>query len=147
MKFFFILTLCQISNFAFSQSNKSYQEKFFELETEWMTAWKNKDEATVRRLIADDFTLTSTLSTGELVNKETWIDKALHQYDCKEFKIDKLNSRVYGKTAVLNIWFQQIATANGKDWSGNFLITDIWVLNGKQWQVVSRHASWLPKGQ
>jgi hypothetical protein len=120
------------------------KQLFIELETQWMTAWKNKDEVTARKLIADEFTLTSSLSTGNLVYKEEWIEKAMHHYHCTDFLINKLESRVYDKTAVLNIWFSQQATANGKDWSGDFLLTDIWVQKNDSWQVVARHASWLP---
>lgn len=116
---------------------------FTDLETRWMNAWKSKDEATCRELLSDDFTLTSSLSSGNLVNKEEWIEKAIFHYDCDEFKIKNLNSRVYNETAVVNILFNQKATANGKDWSGDFLLTDVWVLQNNQWRVVSRHASWL----
>jgi hypothetical protein len=121
------------------------EQKFIELETSWMNAWKNKDEATARKLLADEFTLTSSLSSGDLVNKEQWIDRAMYHFHCKDFKIDLLEARVYGNTAVLNIWFSQNATANGKDWSGNFLLTDVWVEKSEGWQVVARHASWLKK--
>jgi len=118
------------------------EKLFLDLETQWMTAWKNKDVATVRKILSDDFTLTSSLSSGGLVDKEGWIAK-LAIYDCKAFRFDKIQVRVYDNTAVVNSWFHQDATANGKDWSGNFLITDIWVKKGEYWQVVARHASWL----
>lgn len=117
---------------------------FLDLETQWMNAWKNKDVATVRKILSDDFTLTSSLSSGGLVDKEDWIAK-LAIYDCKEFRFDKIQVRVYDKTSVINIWFNQNASANGKDWSGDFLITDVWVMKNGNWQVVSRHASWLQK--
>jgi len=118
------------------------EKLFLDLETQWMTAWKNKDVATVRKILSDDFTLTSSLSSGGLVDKEGWIAK-LAVYDCKAFRFDKIQVRVYDNTAVVNSWFHQDATANVKDWSGNFLITDIWVKKGEYWQVVARHASWL----
>jgi len=118
------------------------EKLFLDLETQWMTAWKNKDIATVQKLLADDFTLTSSLSNGGLVDKEDWIAK-LAIYDCKAFHFDKIKVRVYGDTAVVNSWFHQEATANGKDWSGDFLITDVWVMKADRWQVVTRHASWL----
>lgn len=121
------------------------EQKFIELETTWMNAWKNKDEVTIRQILADDFTLSSSLSTGDLVDKEDWIDKAIHHYHCKDFGIDKLQARIYDKTAVLNIWFHQNAVANGKDWNGDFLMTDVWVQKNENWQVVARHSSWLLK--
>ena len=61
------------------------EQKFIELETKWMNAWKNRDEAAARKIIADEFTLTSSLSVGGLVDKEEWIDKAIHHYECKDF--------------------------------------------------------------
>ncbi|HKC34518.1 MAG TPA: nuclear transport factor 2 family protein [Chitinophagaceae bacterium] len=121
------------------------EQKFLELETNWMNAWKNKDEAAARKIIADEFTLTSSLSTGELVDKDEWIERVLRKLDCKVLRIDKLQARVYNKTAVLNIWFHQEAIVNGKDWNGNFLLTDVWVQKNENWQVVARHASWLQK--
>ena len=118
------------------------EKLFLDLETKWMTAWKNKDVATVRQILSDDFTLTSSLSSGGLVDKEDWIAK-LSIYDCKDFRFDKIQVRVYENTSVVNSWFHQDATANGKDWSGDFLITDVWVKKDDNWQVVARHASWL----
>lgn len=120
------------------------QDQFFlELETKWMTAWQNKNEAVARDLLADEFTLTSSLSKNELVNKESWIDKAINHYHCRSFRFDKVTSRVYGEVAILNIWYHQEAEAGGHDWSGKFLMTDAWVLKDGKWQVASRHASWI----
>src|SRR6266536_2935292 len=128
---------------AYGQKNNAMEQKFIDLETKWMNAWKNKDEKTAREIVSDDFTLTSSLSSGELANKEQWIDKAMHSYDCKNFHFDKLKVRVYNKTAIVNSWYHQDATANGKDWSGDFLLTDVWIKKKSDWQVVARHSSWL----
>jgi hypothetical protein len=145
MKLILLVCILTISNFnpIYGQTNATMEKLFLDLETKWMNAWKNKDEVTARKLLADEFTLTSSLSSQDLVNKETWIDKAIHQYDCKDFRIDKLQVRTYGNTAVLNIWFYQDAVANGKDWSGHFALTDVWVKKEQEWQVVARHATWL----
>lgn len=128
-----------------AQAQTDFHQTFSDLENSWMNAWKNKDEKTVREILANDFTLSSSLSTGELVTKEQWI-AALPVFNCKSFKFDTIKVRVNGNTAVLNIWYYQEATANGKDWTGNFLMTDIWVKqNNNKWQVIARHASWLKK--
>ena len=120
------------------------EKLFLELETKWMNAWKNKDEKTCRNILADDFTLTSSLSSGGLVDKEGWIAK-LEQYHCQDFRFDKIKVRVYDNTCVVNSWFHQDATANEKDWSGDFLMTDVWVNKNGEWKVVARHANWLQK--
>ena len=130
---------------TFAQNKAKMEQQFLELETKWMDGWKNKDEATLQKIISDDFTLTSALSTGELVNKASWIEKALGNFDCKDFHFDKIQVRIYDNISVVNSWFHQDATANGKDWSGDFLLTDVWVNKNGEWQVVARHASWLQK--
>jgi DNA-directed RNA polymerase subunit L len=118
------------------------KQDFLELENKWMDAWKNKDEAVCREILADDFTLTSSLS-NELVYKEDWIYKAINHYHNKNFNIKIIKERVYDDIALLNIHFHQEATANDKDWNGDFLITDVWKQNGNKWQVVLRHSTWL----
>lgn len=60
---------------------------FFELESKWMNAWRTKDEATCRDLISDDLTLKSSLSSGNIIDKKGWIEKAIHNYHCQEFTI------------------------------------------------------------
>lgn len=121
------------------------ESELMDLETQWMNAWKERNEPAARSFLADDFTLASSLSTGELVNKEQWIEKAMHNYECRNFRIEKLVAKQYGNTAIVTLWFFQDATANGQDWSGLFLLTDIWVHQNDRWQVVTRHSSWLKR--
>jgi Domain of unknown function (DUF4440) len=130
---------------SLNELNNNMEQKFLELETEWMNAWKNKDEKTARKLIADEFTLVSSVSTGNLIDKEEWLKNVLHNFDCKDLRIDKLQARIYNNTAVLNIWLHQEAVVNGQDWNGDFLLTDVWIQKNENWQVVARHASWLQK--
>ncbi len=120
------------------------EQQFLDLETKWMNAWKNKDEKTCSEILADDFTLTSSLSTGELMTKGQWL-AALVKYNCTSFHFDKIKVRTYGNTAVVNSWFNQQADISGKEWNGDFLMTDVWVNNSGNWQVVARHANWLQK--
>lgn len=112
------------------------------LEKKWMEGWKNKDLETCSKILADEFTLTSSLSSGDLMTKEQWLS-ALSRYNCTDFRFDKVKVRTYNDTAIVNSWFNQIADVSGKDWSGNFLITDVWIKKNGDWQVVARHASWL----
>lgn len=121
-----------------------FEQQFLDLEYEWMNAWKNKDEKLAREIIADDFTLTSSLTNGELMDKEGWIE-ALGYNELKNLDIRNINVNQYGTVVVANCWYTMEATNKGNDWSGDFVITDVWVDNGKRWQVVKRHATWLQR--
>ncbi len=119
------------------------EQKLIELETKWMKAWKNKNEEVVRELLADEFTLTSSITSGELIDKNGWIEKVLRKLDCKDLYISKMRTRIYDRTAVLNIWLHQEVTVDGKDWDSDFLLTDIWIEKDRGWQAVLRHSTWL----
>lgn len=117
------------------------EQELVKLENEWARAWQLPDPAALESLLADDFTLTSTRSKGELVNKRQYIDSTLKLVRGESYSFEKLQVRIYGDTAVINAHFQQVATFAGSDWSGDFLLTDVWVKRGGRWQVVARHSS------
>ena len=50
---------------------------------------------------------------------------------------------VYGETAVMRSHYKQHATVQGKDRSGELLLTDVWVKRDGRWQVVARHSSFV----
>ena len=60
-------------------------------------------------------------------NKEIRIEHAFHSFACKSFSFDTIKVRVFGNTALLNILNHQEAKINGKDWSGDALLKDVWV--------------------
>ena len=112
-------------------------------EDEWMAAWLRRDMQAAAGILADEFTLTSSLSTGELMTKAQWLAGATTTHECKSFHFDRIDVRVYGDAALANVWYHQQATVRGNDWSGDFLMSDLWVRRSGRWQVVARHASWL----
>jgi ketosteroid isomerase-like protein len=54
--------------------------------------------------------------------------------------------RVYGAAAVMTSRNLLRATFDGKDWSGDHALTDVWVWRDGRWQIVRRHASALVAG-
>ncbi|MBV8202123.1 MAG: nuclear transport factor 2 family protein [Acidobacteria bacterium] len=117
------------------------EQELVKMENEWARAWQLPDPGALESIIADDFTLTSSRSKGEITNKRQYIDSTLKLVRGDGFTFERMNVRIYGDTAVINAQFQQTATFAGQDWSGDFLITDIWVKRDGRWQVVARHAS------
>lgn len=108
------------------------------LEREWMDAWIRKDLAVCSRILADDFILTS--ARGTLMSKADWL-AGIEVFDCTSFFWDDITVRPFGDVAIVHSRTRQVASVAGNDWSGSFLLTDVWVLRDGQWQVVSRHGS------
>ena len=108
------------------------------LEREWMSAWIRKDLDVCRRILADDFILTS--ARGNIMSKVDWL-AGLEVFDCTSFDWEDINVRPFGEVAIVHSRTRQAASVAGNDWSGVFLLTDVWVRRNDKWQVVSRHGS------
>jgi ketosteroid isomerase-like protein len=114
-------------------------------EKEWMDAWIAKDVSVFRDILSDDFLLSS--ARGYLMEKTEWINNASGPFTCKSFIWKEIKVRTYGNTAVVNATVEQVASAGEKDWSGLFMLTDVWVHQNGKWQVVSRHGTGPLPGQ
>jgi ketosteroid isomerase-like protein len=117
------------------------EQELVKMENEWARAWQQPDPSTLEAIVSDDFTLTSSRSKGEVMNKRQYIDTTLKLVHGDGYSFEKMKVRLYGDTAVINAHFQQTATFAGQDWSGDFLLTDVWVKRNGRWQVVARHSS------
>ena len=109
------------------------------LEQSWMDAWVAKDHATCDRILADDFVLTS--ARGALMSKSEWLAGAMGPFVCSAFHWEHIQVRQFGEVAIVHGRSNQKASVAGQDWSGVFLVTDVWVRRNGLWQVVSRHGT------
>ena len=109
------------------------------LEHEWMDAWLRRDGDVCERILGDDFVLTS--ARGTLMSKPEWLAGAMGPIVGQSFHWDDLRVRVFGDMAIVHARTRQSASVAGQDWSGRFLITDVWARRVGRWQVVSRHGT------
>lgn len=110
------------------------------LEYKWMEAIKLHNTNALKGILSEDFTLASESSTVALSDRNQYLDSIQRDAKLESYNFDKMTVRVYGTTAIVNIWGkQQSLTANGKT-NAHFLYTDIWVREGTRWRVVMRHA-------
>jgi hypothetical protein len=75
------------------------------------------------------------------MSKQEWIKGALGPYCCKSFEWKDIKVRTYDNVAVLNAVTSQRANIGEQDWSGDFMLTDVWVNKNGKWQVVARHGT------
>jgi ketosteroid isomerase-like protein len=109
-----------------------------QLEREWMNGWLARDRDTCARILGDDFLLTS--ARGVLMTKTEWL-AALDSIVGESFQWEEIRVRPFGDLAVVHCRTKQRASVAGHDWSGRFLLTDVWVRRDGRWQVVSRHGT------
>lgn len=106
-------------------------------ERAWMDAWLGKNIQACDAILDDNFVLTS--ATGVLIGKPEWLDKAAGAIAATEFSWLSIVVRVVAPdVAVAHVRSSQTATFYGKDWSGVFLMTDVWVKRAGNWRVTAR---------
>jgi uncharacterized protein (TIGR02246 family) len=116
------------------------EREILALQHTWMKAVMAHDAAALQDILAEDFTLTSVHSSGELVGKAEYIG-SFGKVKNSLFSFRDVIVRIYGEMAVVNSRFNQQYTADQKEAAGDFLLTDVWVKRNGRWQAVSRHAS------
>ncbi|MBC3783904.1 nuclear transport factor 2 family protein [Spirosoma utsteinense] len=96
----------------------------------------SKDYAVLDQVLANDMTYTH--SNGNTDNKQSYIQSirdGKSKYDAID--VQELKVRVYGKTAVINGVCLIKANNNGETINTHLRYTDVYVRNGKQWQMVA----------
>lgn len=121
------------------------EQELKRLSVAWMQAWKDRDRATLERLLAEDFVLVLSASTERSVGRARWLEMALGGYTCESFEYKSQNVRLLGDTAIVASVYTQKASVAGQDRSGDFFLTDVWQRRGGRWQVVARYSS-KPEG-
>ncbi|MCI0665647.1 MAG: nuclear transport factor 2 family protein [Acidobacteria bacterium] len=115
------------------------------VEQELIDAVGRKDADALDRLVSDDFVI-----TGETLG-ETLADKKIYVADCLatgeaeggSASYDRMKFLVYGNTAIVISKFKYQVKISGKEYSGAFLATRIWVKNDDQWQLIATHSHQL----
>jgi len=121
-------------------------QQFLTLEEDWMKAVARKDKDALNRFMADEFTLTSAYSTGDIITRDEFL-KNIQAVKQNELSFYNATVGIYGDVAILKARIKDSYTMNGEDRSGDYLITDVWVKREGRWQIVTRHSSLPMKAQ
>ena len=106
-----------------------------DLEQQWLEAFKIRDAATLRRILADGFIFTD--DTGNLYNKAQYIAAVTQAIKVDSYNADEMTVRVYGDTGIVAGRWTGKFTIEGKDASGAFRFTDTFVKRLGRWQAIA----------
>ncbi len=125
---------------ATPSSTEDVEGTITRLERDWAAAIVSKDLAVLDRLLADDFNGTSP--TAHTFPKSTAIGELKSgKYAVDSMDLDEISVNVYGNTAVSFTSQEEKSTYAGKDTSGHYHFTDVWIKKDGRWQVVASHGS------
>jgi len=110
------------------------------MEKTWTEALERKDLAAVGLLLADEYMIID--DEGLIRDKAGTISRLKSSdNDISSALIDELKVRVYGNVAVVTGRQTEKSVEKGKNTSGSYRYTDVWVKRGSSWQVVNTHES------
>jgi|SRR5215471_3604526 len=112
------------------------KDEILELEKERNQAIISGDAGALERMTSDDYTFITL--RGELRTKAEIVEgfkSGSFHYDSRQ--ISDLNLRVYGSTAVVTGRSIQSGKENGRDYSGDYRFTRVYVKQDGRWQTVA----------
>ena len=118
-----------------------------EAEQQWNAAILRRDADAASQFMAPEYQLLVGIEGRDLSRfpLQVWLN-ALPNYVIHRQIIHDMNVSLWGDVAVATLAYSQDAEPwNGRDISGNFMITDVWVFRDGRWLVAERHSSRLEK--
>ena len=118
-----------------------------EAEQQWNKAIQRRDVASAKQFMAPEYQLLVGIEGRNLARYplDLWL-ATLPTYIIHQQVIHDMHVSFWGDVAVATLAYSQVAEPwNGRDISGNFMITDVWVLREGRWLVAERHSSRLEK--
>jgi Domain of unknown function (DUF3471)/Domain of unknown function (DUF4440) len=109
-----------------------------ELEREWMGALVRRDQATLTRLMADDFKRIEAPSPNFSMPKRQWIGNAVGWYRIESFKLLSSSVRFEGQAAVVASRYRWRGALGEVPLNETVTAEDTWELRSGGWQVVSQ---------
>lgn len=151
MKTLILLVTAQLALATGSLHAQSAHEEFLRLEQEWTDALARRDSVRLEQLLSPHFTITGVASTvaDPMVGRARYLRNAV-RFAWPRREIRVLDVHLFSDVAVVRcIWRgtdpPAFRTPEPETGIYEFLITDVWVRSGDDWQVLARHAS-LPPG-
>jgi len=113
------------------------------MERLWNAAILRRDVDSAASILAPEYQLVIGVEGQSLqvIPRALWLS-ALPRYVIHSHQITDMHVSIWNDVAVATLAITQAAEPlNDRDISGNFMITDIWVLRNEKWLVAERHSS------
>jgi hypothetical protein len=144
------ITSCLITSFSvtaqstFLAEDNEVFKTLKNLSVVFFEAVKERDSVGMAQSLAEEFTLTSSESNGELMGRTGYINGSLNPNILKvvSFNLYDFKIRRYNDMAIVQSRIDWQSEYFGQPWNADFLITDIFIYRDKRWQIVHRHSSY-----
>ena len=145
-----LLLVCSVAAFGQSTAKAqktdagSVEQTVMQMERDWVQASLKKDTAVMEKILADDWA--GIDFSGKTNTKAQSIaDLKSGASDTQSIDLGDMKVRVYGNTAIVTGSDTEKSTYKGKDSSGKYVWTDVFVNRNGRWQAVASQSIKLDK--
>src|SRR3712207_2569548 len=103
-------------------------------------ALQQRDMSTLEALLGDDFTLTTGRPGAEVRSRGEWLAISAQRYVLESYAFEELVVTAYPGCAIARTRYRQRGSMDSQPRNSTFRMTDVWILDGGQWQLQARHA-------
>jgi ketosteroid isomerase-like protein len=127
-----------------AQAQNKASDELKQIENDWVAALKSKNAAKLGEILADDWV--SLGWDGKLTNKaKALADLKSPAYGLDTIEMGPMTVRIYENTAVVTGSDTEKSKEDGKDTSGKYIWTDVFVKQNGKWRAVSSQSTKVPK--
>jgi ketosteroid isomerase-like protein len=129
---------------ALAQKPAPAADELKQLETAWMDALKSRDAAKLGDILADSWVALNT--EGETHDKARYLAGLKSPAKSLDsFEMGPMTVRFFGNTAVVTGSDTEKSMEKGKDSSGKYVWTDVFVKQNGKWKAVASQSAKVPK--
>jgi ketosteroid isomerase-like protein len=140
-----LMAASALAVFGLAQADTaSVQQTLMQMERDWGQASASNDTAAIDKLVADDWRAIDF--EGKSVTKaEIIAEMKSGATKTQSYEMGPMKVRVFGDTAVVTGSDTEQSTYKGKDSSGKYVWTDVWVMRDGRWQAVASQTNKVGK--
>ncbi len=115
---------------------ENVEKAILKMESDWADSFVKNDISFSERITADDYSFIN--SNAETQTKAEFVEMFKSgAYKISYLDLDNFKVRVFGDTAVATYGQTEKSVYQGKDNSGHYVYTDVWVKRNGNWQIVA----------
>ena len=125
-------------------ASKAAEEQLKQIENNWTDAQKTRNVDKLRAILADDWV--GLGRDGETSDKATVLaDMKSSGNSLESINMGPMSVRIFGNTAVVTGSNTEKSMEHGKDSSGKYIWTDVFVKRQGQWKAVASQSAKFPE--
>lgn len=125
-------------------ASSAIADELKQMENDWLAALKNRDDSKLGEILADSWVGQGW--DGQVSDKKKALaDLKAPANSLDTFEMGPIRVRVFGNTAVVTGSDVEKSAYKGKDTSGKYIWTDVFVKQDGKWRAVASHVTKAPK--